>query len=379
MAMSDVVCFSHVPWAFGLERPHHVMRRLARTRRIFFVEEPILSADTEIVVRNVEENVHAVSLRLPAGLDRKEIAAAHRRCVTALAGDLPKPLLWFYSPTARAAVRDLAPSLVVYDCVGEAAMRRSTPAELRDREVELLGRADLVFTAGTSLFEANRAHNVSTYPLPSSVDVDHFDVQPDVEPADIAPIRGERIGVIGPIDARTDLDLVDRVAADRPDVHVVLVGPLVDVAPEELPSRPNVHWLGPKSYAELPLYIAACDVALVPYRLDAETRRTEPSGFLPCLAARKPVVATPIDEIVPYAERGLVRAAPPLRIASAIDAALREATDPTHASTRRVSVAAALARTSWDRTCAAMVRLVEEALVTRRIAERRGEALRFSA
>ncbi|MBX3185433.1 MAG: glycosyltransferase family 1 protein [Labilithrix sp.] len=362
------------------------MRRLARERRVFFVEEPVLTAsETATVIRNVEPNVHVVSLRIPAELERQEIAATQRRCVSALVGEMDemgggrssRPMLWFYSPAAWVAARDLEPSLVVYDCVGEAATRRACAPELRAREVELLEHADLVFTAGTSLFEAKRRHNVSTYPLPSAVDADDFDLCAAALPADLAALRGRRVGVFGPIDARIDLDLVEHIAADRPDTHVVLVGPLVDLDPSELPSRPNVHWLGPKPYEELPLYIAGCDVALVPYRLDPETRKTEASAFLPCLAARKPIVATPIDEIVAYAERGLATIVEPSRVVGALDAALLEARDPALVRARKGAVASALARTSWDRTCAAMTHLLDEALAARRIAERR--ALRVSA
>lgn len=351
------------------------MRRLARERRVFFVEAPeVTEGETAIAVTTVEQGIHVVSLRLPAAWDGREVAAAQRRCVGGFINDLVRPMLWFYAPEMWAIARCLAPALVVYDCVGEAATRRGASAEARAHEVELLVRADVVFTAGTSLFEAKRAHNDSTYPLPSSVDAHHFDVRPhdrrfDV-PQDLARIPPQRVAVVGPIDARTDLELLDRVATDRPNAHVVLVGPLVGLRREDLPARENLHWLGAKTYAELPRYIAACDVALIPYRLDPETRRTEASGFLPCLAARKPIVATPIDELVPFVERGLVRAVPPSRIVGALDAALREASDPACVRAREAGVSAALARTSWDRTCAAMIRLVDEARVTRRLAER---------
>jgi UDP-galactopyranose mutase len=90
------------------------------------------------------------------------------------------------------------------------------------------------------------------------------------------------------------------------------------------------------------------------------------------MAAGKPVVSTPLDEIVPYAERGLLSVADADAFAGAVDAALAESGDPVLASVRRIARDAVLARTSWDRTFKAMLRLVDEAAMSRAVAARRG-------
>jgi hypothetical protein len=257
MASPDIVCLSHVPWGFGLERPPQVMRRFARDRHVFFVEEPVAAGiELRTVMRTVEPNVHVVSIDVPTEASLAEIEVAHRRCVAALASDTKRPLLWVYAPSAVRAARDLDPPLLVYDCVADHAARSGARADEDEDEDEddVLARADLVFTAGTSLFEAKRARNVSTYPLPSSVDAEHF--------ADAAPCsrrelgallaRGPRVGFLGPIDDRVDLGLVDQLAAARPDVQLVLAGGLVGVTTWDLPDRPNLHWLGARDHAELP-------------------------------------------------------------------------------------------------------------------------------
>lgn len=383
MAPPDVVCLSHLPWAFGLERPHQVMRRLARDRHVFFVEEPVVtSGDPRTVMRTVEKNVHVVSVHVRADMDRCDIETAHRQSVGALAADIEDPLLWVYSPSSLGAAQDLAPSLLVYDCVADHAARHGVSAEGRARETELLMRADLVFTAGTALFEAKRGRNVSTYPLPSSVDADHFaaaDGWRDARRAELylGPIPGPRVGFLGPIDDRVDLGLVDALAAARPDIHIVLLGGLVDVTTWDLPDRPNVHWLGPKEYAELPSQVASWDVAIIPFRGDLATRRSEPSGLLPCIAAGKPIVTTPLDEMMPYAERGLVRVLEPGRFIAGVELALREANDPVIYELRGLAREGVLARTSWDRTCKAMMRLVDEAAMARMVASKRKDSERF--
>lgn len=379
MSSRDVVCLSHLPWAYGLERPHHVMRRFARDRHVLFVEPPVITeGEMRTVMRTVAPNVHVVSLHVPSDMPRGEVEIAHRRSVNALAADAPNPILWVYAPDAMPVARDLDPSLLIYDCVADHGARRGASADQQARESDLLARADLVFTAGTSLFDAKRAHNVSTYPLPSSVEVDRFDLHSSRAPLDprdrdLVRLPSPRIGYLGVIDDRVDLGLVDQLASLRPDVQFMLLGGLVGVTTWDLPDRPNVHWLGARDYADLPRHVASWDVAMVPLRDDAATQRAEPSGLLACIAAGKPIVTTPLDEVAPYAERGLVRVATSQEFVDAIDAALTEARDPAFTAARRLAREGVLARTSWDRTTNAMMRLVDEAAMTRRlVAKRRG-------
>ena len=377
MALPDVVCLSHLPWAFCLERPHQVMRRFARDRRVFFVEEPIVDgAELQTVMRTVQPNVHVASLVVPSDMPREEIDVAHRRCVSAIAGRAERPLLWVYAPASLPAARDLDPSLLVYDCVADHAARRDATAEERTNEAELLARADLVLTAGTSLFEAKRARNISTFPLPSSVDAAHFAGAPlsRRDLATLLSVRGPRVGFLGPIDDRVDLALVDQLAAARPDVQIVLAGGLVRMTTWDLPDRRNVHWVGALDAADLAKHVASWDVAILPFKGDSATRRTEPSGLLPCLAAGKPIVSTPLDEVTPYAERGLVEVADTHELVAAVEEALRRTHDPVASALRTIAGDGMLARTSWDRTFSAMLRLVDEAAMGRAVAARRRES-----
>ena len=351
------------------------MRRLARDRQVFFVEEPrVTKGEPFTVVRRVEPNLHVVSLRVPAHLSARALENAQRRCVASLTPKDEHPLLWIYSPAASRAARDLEPSLVVYDCVADHASRAGATATMKENERSLLASADLVLTAGTALFEAKRAHNVSTYPLPSSVDVAHFARARSPRNEDRAgllsglrAIPGPRVGFLGSIDDRVDLDLVDRLAEARPGLHIVLCGALSGVTRWTLPDRPNVHYVGAQDYDDLPEHVASWDAAIFPFRGDVATRRSEPSGLLACLAAGKPIVSTPLDELGPYVAQDLVTVAHPAQFAAAVDAALRQARSPAVMNGRRRAREQLLARTSWDRTCSAMFRLVDEAAMARKV------------
>jgi UDP-galactopyranose mutase len=128
------------------------------------------------------------------------------------------------------------------------------------------------------------------------------------------------------IDERTDIELLGEMADLRPDLHFVMIGPVVKISEDDLPKAENIHYLGGKSYDELPDYIASWDVAMMPFALNESTRFISPTKTPEYLAAGKPVVSTPIRDVVrPYGEAGLVRiAGTPEQFVRAIDEALNE-------------------------------------------------------
>src|SRR4029079_16822802 len=114
---------------------------------------------------------------------------------------------------------------------------------------------------------------------------------------DQAAIPAPRLGYAGVIDERIDLALIDALARDHQDWHLVMAGPVVKLDPGELPRRPNIHYLGQKPYAELPDYMSGWDVALLPFALNDATRFISPTKTPEYLPAGKPVVSTPIRDV----------------------------------------------------------------------------------
>jgi UDP-galactopyranose mutase len=245
----------------------------------------------------------------------------------------------------------------------ELSAFRGAPAELVEREAELMQVADVVFTGGHSLFEAKRTRHTNIHPFPSSVDVGHFRTARKLlgDPADQAPIPHPRLGFFGVIDERMDLELVDGVAAARPDWQLVMLGPTAKIDPADLPRRPNIHYLGHKAYRELPRYLARWDVALLPFARNESTRFISPTKTPEYLAAGCPVVSTPIRDVVtPYGERGAVHiAGSPERFVEEVASAL--AVDRADPAWHR-AVAELLKDKSWDRTWEAMDGLLRSRL-----------------
>ncbi|WP_240002357.1 UDP-galactopyranose mutase [Oleisolibacter albus] len=363
----DLVCFSHLRWSFVFQRPQHLMSRFARTHRVFFVEEPVPTdapqpwldvreeAAVEILVPRIPERVLGdtaeTTLIQRMLLDRHFAAAG----VTA-------PVLWYYTPMSLAYSDHLKASVIIYDCMDELSAFRGAPPELVERERILLGRADLVFTGGVSLYEAKRPLHHDVHAFPSSVDVAHFAAarRPMPDPTDQAAIPHPRVGFYGVIDERLDIALLDAVAAARPDLHFVMIGPVVKIDPAHLPRRPNIHYLGPKVYDELPLYLAGWDVAMMPFALNESTRFISPTKTPEYLAAGRPVVSTPVTDVVRgYGDSGVVHiAGDGDGFVRAIDTALDSGRSADRLQAR---IDLVLSSMSWDSTWQRMVDAIARA------------------
>jgi len=260
---------------------------------------------------------------------------------------------------------EISPDVTIYDCMDELSLFRGAPARLCENEQELFERADLVFTGGASLFEAKRNRHPRVYAFPSGVDVPHFlrartISKPVSEHCDIPR---PRIGYAGVIDERMDLGLIDRVAEMRPVWQLVMLGPVVKIDPASLPRRSNVHWLGMKDYADLPLYFAGWDVGMLPFAMDESTRFISPTKTPEYLAAGLPVVSTPIRDVVkPYGELGLARIAVD---ADQFVVACEKSLAYGMTMKWRSRVDSFLETLSWDDTWNAMNRLVQQALASK--------------
>jgi UDP-galactopyranose mutase len=360
MSAHDLVCISHLRWKFVFQRPQHLMTRFGRERRVFFVEEPVHhDGDAELYMDEVAPGVRVAVPRLPHGVDPKKAAILQRTLLDGMFDEheIERPVMWFYTPMGLPFAGHVEASAVVYDCMDELSAFLGAPPELLAFERELLSRADLVFTGGHSLYEAKRDRHPSVHAFPSSVDAAHFAIARNGvgHPADCADLPRPRIGYYGVVDERIDYDLIARIADARPAWSFVMVGPVVKVDPAKLPQRPNLHWLGGRPYEDLPKYLASWDVAIMPFALNEATRFISPTKTLEYLAGGKPVVSTPIRDVVrPYGEQGLVEIAQdPASFVAAIERALQT---PHRVCCERGDTV--VARTSWDRTHAKMAELI---------------------
>src|SRR5439155_12590377 len=144
------------------------------------------------------------------------------------------------------------------------------------------------------------------YRFDSGVDVDHFQqaTLPDtLIPDDADELPHPIIGYYGVIDERMDLEAIRLMAEREPGWQILLIGPVTKIDPASLPQAPNIHYTGQRRYEDLPGYLKAFDVCLVPFADNEATRYLSPTKTLEYFAGMRPVVSSPVQDVVEhYAE-----------------------------------------------------------------------------
>jgi glycosyltransferase involved in cell wall biosynthesis len=213
------------------------------------------------------------------------------------------PLLWVFQPHYHALVENLKSKGTIYYCVDEySAQPGVDSASILKMENKLIKNADIVFTVSEKLYNKKRGMNPNTYLSLHGVDVQHFNPLSNTHfkyPKDISNLSRPIIGFFGLIQPRVDLKLIKFLAEERPQYEFVLIG-LVAQNITFLTSAKNVHFLGTRNYQELPNYLSAFDVAIMPYRLDEEMINSNPIKTREYLAGGKPVVSVRIKEVEKY-------------------------------------------------------------------------------
>ena len=373
-ARPDLLCFSHLRWHFVTQRPQHLLSRAAHDRRVFYWEEPVFHSAEELASLTGDSSAtHLESLQeMPSlwvlrphllhGTDAVEAQRALLREFFAHA-HVQHFVRWYYTPMALDFSSHLKADATVYDCMDELSGFLGAPPELAAKEQDLFRAAEIVFTGGISLYEAKQRQHANVHAFPSSIETEHFAKAASgtlAEPADQAAIPHPRAGFYGVVDERFDIALLAQIAALRPEMHFVILGPVVKIDAATLPQSANIHYLGGKHYNQLPAYLSGWDIAMLPFALNDSTRYISPTKTPEYLAAGKPVVSTPIRDVVRgYGDCGLVSiAATAQEFAAALDRALQA---PLPAW--RDAVAQKLAQSSWDSTWAGMQHEIDRVLL----------------
>ena len=361
-----LLCLSHLRWDFVWQRPQHLLSRASARYRVVYFEEPVHIAGNRPPALHLHVSPEGVLIATPhiaADTDPATVDAIQRSLLDGILVELGNvvAIAWFYTPMAMDFAGDVQAATIVYDCMDELTLFRGAPPRLVLLERRLLDRADLVFTGGRSLYEAKRQMHPHAHLFPSSVDASHFQQARSgqlVPPSDQTDLPHPRIGFFGVIDERINYALLDAIAVARPDWTFIMLGPTAKIDPASLPQHANLHWLGMKSYRELPAYLAGWDAGIMPFALNEATRFISPTKTPEFLAAGVPLVSTPITDVVTdWGSDGLVEiAADPGATIAAIEALLARPIEPwlTRVDQR-------LSQQSWDNSWGRMMKFLDKA------------------
>jgi glycosyltransferase involved in cell wall biosynthesis len=321
--LRDFVLLYAPPWS-GPTRfsKHHLARHLAQQgSRVLYVEASLSPAglrrgrvflhelrDTLQPPRQVEERLwvrrHFVPFPYHAAMPLTNRRAANRlgqRLLAPILGRdirrlaLRTPILIASLPHAVDVLPFVKRSGLVYHCADDYVHVRGFPSTLSALEADLCRQADLVITTSRTLCEARRQFNPNTRWVPNGADVEHFSRSATPAP-ELADLRRPIVGFVGGLSEWVDIELIARLAHARRAVTFILIGPVgADISP--LRDLPNVRLVGPRPYADLPTYLAAMDVALIPFKQDPVTFHADPIKAYEYLAAGLPVVATDLPAL----------------------------------------------------------------------------------
>ncbi|MDQ6663711.1 MAG: FAD-dependent oxidoreductase [Acidobacteriota bacterium] len=365
----SIITFSHLRWDFVFQRPQHLLSRLAKNRRVIFIEEPIFdpSSEPHWEFQHAEPNVLICRPHTPIesrGFTDEQMAVLKLLLAQLLIEErISDYVVWFYTPLALPLAQNLRPKAVIYDCMDELSAFLNAPRELLDRETKLLKLADVVFTGGPSLYRAKKNRHSNAHCFSSSVDARHFaKAKPGAGPeaAEQAALPKPRVGYFGVIDERIDLQLLDWLARTQPDWQIVMVGPVVKIDPAALPKHPNIHYFGQKDYKELPSYVAGWDVCILPFARNESTKFISPTKTLEYMAAERPIVSTPIADVAEPYGKIVYLGDTSEQFTAACERAMSAST--MEKSARLGSMRDVLSKTSWDATAKSMEELIVKAI-----------------
>lgn len=376
------VCLAPERWNGLWRNRHQLLTRLARRNRVLWVEpRPYLAEALQGLTNRRLAADHTLAwprpqpvqdglfvyrdplwLALSGRPPLRQITAWGRglalRAALRQIGSGQAPILWLFRPDQGDVIGQCREQMVIYHAVDEYAayemefqadQAANRPSHVQALEQTILARADLALVTSAPLLAAKRAWQPNTHLVPNGVDFAEFAAaraHPQ-EPAALAAVPHPRLGFVGAINEKVDLRLLAGLAAANRGWQIVLIGPVTlrynldDLA--ELQGQPNVHLTGALPVAQVPHAIAACDVCLMPYKINAWTHHISPLKLYEYLAIGRPIISTAIPAVADMAP--LVGVAPDATaFANQVELALRQAPDETAAAARRQFAAGQ----TWD-------------------------------
>lgn len=274
---------------------------------------------------------------------------------------MERPVLWVSNPLMAKHLGTIGETVAVLDVFDDLSLHpvlRSLSGTIRQAVSLAAQNADLVFAASRELTDRLQRLGANASWQPNGVDVGRFTASHPI-PTDLADVGKPIVGYVGMIQSRVDTDLIEAAAVRMPDVAFVLIGP---VSERHLFRRVqqlrNVHMLGARDPQEIPAYLQAFDVCMVPHRDDGFTRCMDPLKIYEYCAIGKRVVTAGVPDMGEPA--GLFdRAEDHESFIANLERAL---VDPTAGNEARRAFAQSR---SWDKRIAEILDAVERARVAK--------------
>ena len=391
----SIICFAPDPWNSMWRNRHQIMSRLSLGNKVLYIEPSTfcLRDGFRQAIRSIKKSffgdkikserlrhinnglwvyqhpywgvnshwpvIKQVGLRLRIYAIRRAMKKLH----------MNSPILWVVDPRFVNMVAYFKKVLLCYHVVDNYAAAPYYSAEIRSAlekaERKILPAADLVIVTSSFLREEKSKYNSNVHLVKNAVDYEKFAVLDGSTqvPKDMENIPKPVIGYIGAINTKLDYELLDAIARARPQWSLLFVGEIYSKK-EGSPvdnfvskQHANVHLLGRRDVKDVPKYIHACDICILPYRRDEYTRAIDSLKLYEYFACEKPVVATDIPVIREQGE-AVYMAKDTNDFVDKLEEALKSSTSDRRALQRSIAM-----QNTWDNRVEQLAFLIQSALV----------------
>lgn len=304
----EIIYISSISWDFSWHRQQEMMAYMAEHGfRVLFIEPCDKKHPFQRFFKQECENVWRLHPRgfpyercsrliniINGKMARTEIEEAARLL------KFQSPILWLDRVHGLDFRYYQKEHFVVYDLIDEilAFGRVKNSKMLLSLENQVLKRADILLSSSQTLMNRKIKQSGRTGKsqfLPNGVDCSRFSLE-----AKKVSQRNPTIGFVGHISRRSiDYNLVQSVAAARPDWTLLFVGPGTEEDKNALKEGfSNIVMQDPVSGTEVPRVIREFDIGMIPYNTEKEDMDyVFPRKACEYLAAGKPVISTPLKEV----------------------------------------------------------------------------------
>jgi len=300
-----------IDWHFRVQRPQHLAMSLARRgHKVVYLTTSFFEPNGGKLYRMLEQPFQSVficELACPGPHPAIYRALANPEQQAMLAEglhqlqrdlELTNMVNIVQHPFWLKAAERQGGALLVYDCMDFHAGFSNNQMDILREERRLAMVADQVIVTADAL--ARKLLPRQAVVIRNAAEVDFFAAAP---PRLLWRKQRPTVGYFGAIAEWFDAALLERMAAAHPDWDFVLVGDVSAADMAWASAYSNIHFLGEQAYVELPAYLHAFDVCIIPFLVTDLTLCTNPVKIYEYLAAGKPVVAVNLPEVALLADQ----------------------------------------------------------------------------